>query len=81
MWLPQSSSAPLHYRQPTSWMPRTRVPSSGTMKSGEPLMKLNSQEEGLSIIQKTLRFVTGKSTSQLAVAIAQLATLSIIVID
>jgi len=48
--------------------------SSGMTKSGDPLMKPNSQEEGLSIIQKTLKFVTGKYQShQYSVAQAQLS--------
>jgi hypothetical protein len=48
--------------------------SSGMTKSGDPQMKLNSQEEGLSIIQKTLKFVTGKYQSrQYSVAKAQLS--------
>jgi len=48
--------------------------SSGMTKSGHPQMKMNSQEEGLSIIQKTLKFVTGKYQSrQYSVAQAQLS--------
>jgi type IV secretory pathway TrbL component len=37
------------------------VPSSGTTKSGDQLTPLNIHAAGSSTIQKTLKFVTGKS--------------------
>jgi hypothetical protein len=50
-------------------MLKMKDPSSGMTKNGYLQMRLLSQEAGLSIIQKTLKFATGKLLATIRLAI------------